>query len=259
MLLQDRGLLDFVPTVLDRLAHNHSRPVSIEAMGRIESLVRVDWPVLDEAVAVEIAHFIVAHAQAASARSKPSERAHLEPRVRSVFSALKQCVDAYIYGMAKDHEPRYGSWEEDCQYWAAQLQLRLGEGDRLQPKTVVKPEKVQKPIQPWPVEHLWRGLSVVIFGGVPNTTALNRLKLLSQCDDIQWVEMQERKGLRAVDAMCRRLEQDHFDVVVVLNRFISHSASDKIRQACKYGDCTLLFMESGYGADSIYRAWMDVA
>lgn len=255
---QTEGMLDFVPTVLDRLAHNHSRSVSIEAMGRIESLVRMDWPDLDAPVAVEIAHFIVAHTQAASIRAKPSESLYLEPRIREIFSVLKQRVDAFIHGMSKEHQPKYGSWAEDCQYWATQLKFRLGQGEPVQESTTAsKKPRSSKVLTTWPTEHLWQDLRVVLFGGVQNTTALNRLKLLSQCDDIQWVDVQESKGFRAVEAMCRRIEQDHFDVVMVVNRFISHSASDKIRTACKYSNCTLLFLESGYGADSIYRAWVD--
>lgn len=255
-----QAMLDWLPTVLDRLAFNHQREASIEAMGRVESLVDTPWPDVSTDILCEVAHFIVAHAQAISERTRPADQANMYKRIAKLFRDINAQLPedkSFIHGMALEHQPLHGSWQRDCTRWKNTLELHLGIAQHQEPRqTKSQPKKsieTHKELKLWPNQHQWQGKRVVIFGGVQNIQALNRLKMQSQANDIQWVDVQCNSGMRRVQSMCKRIEQGQYDVVIVLIEFVSHAASAHITEASEH--CQLLRINKGYGTSQIFEAW----
>ena len=60
--------------------------------------------------------------------------------------------------------------------------------------------------------------------------------------------------MRRVKAMCERIENHSVELVLVLNRFISHKASKKIIKACKKAGVPYACLERGYGVVQMIEA-----
>jgi|GEM_PF-2682548 len=102
---------------------------------------------------------------------------------------------------------------------------------------------------PWAHHACTLGLRAVIVGGDRRPEREEVIKADLAVSELTWITTD--KGMRHVQALESRINSGTVDLVLVLQRFIGHSATDKLF-AIKNPSCRVVLV-GGYGVVSIRR------
>lgn len=111
-----------------------------------------------------------------------------------------------------------------------------------------------------PVDASWShwdyvsGRSIAIIGGDHRVTTMQKIEEVFEPSSLSWPKVTPKSGMRRVKAMCERIENRSVELVLVLNRFISHKASKKIIKACKKAGVPYACLERGHGVAQMVEA-----
>ena len=111
-----------------------------------------------------------------------------------------------------------------------------------------------------PVDASWShwdyvsGRSIAIIGGDCRVATKQKIEEVFEPSSLSWPKVTKKGGMRRVKAMCERIENHSVELVLVLNRFISHKASKKIIKACKKAGVPYACLERGYGVVQMIEA-----
>lgn len=106
----------------------------------------------------------------------------------------------------------------------------------------------------WPWGPYLSRARTVMVGGDPRPEARDRIIDTFDLDVFDWVPTTNNKGVRQVQALCRRIERGTVDVVFLLTKFISHKLSNAVTDAAKGTDVHLVYLNDGYGVHHIQKA-----
>ena len=98
------------------------------------------------------------------------------------------------------------------------------------------------------------GRTIAIIGGDRRDSAADRIAESFKPAALVWPKVTKKGGMRRVTSMCSRIDNQSIDLVLVLNRFISHKASNKIIGACKKANVPYACIERGYGVAQLAEA-----
>ncbi len=100
----------------------------------------------------------------------------------------------------------------------------------------------------WPVVKERRA---AILGGTPREPARARIEKTFGMDELTWVQVDQHKQL---DSLAARIRAGGLDLLLLLQSFASHKASDKLVDACRDAGVPFVPIEHGYGVARIQRA-----
>lgn len=100
----------------------------------------------------------------------------------------------------------------------------------------------------WPVVKERRA---AILGGTPREQARARIEKTFAMGELTWVQVDQHKQL---DSMAARIRAGGVDLLLLLQSFASHKASDKLVEACRDAGVPFVPIEHGYGVARIQRA-----
>ncbi|TVR02434.1 MAG: hypothetical protein EA398_07760 [Deltaproteobacteria bacterium] len=107
------------------------------------------------------------------------------------------------------------------------------------------------PPEDWPLWHRTRGKTAMIVGGTPRTERLEPIRNAFGFEHLEWLDG-IADGSRQVQALCHRMRNGSVDLVLVLQRFISHSHADALFQTARDCDAHAVLAQS-YGITSIQQ------
>lgn len=221
------------------------------------------WAELDAALQVNLLTLVVALCRAVQEVGGAAQ----EPRrVFARLSAYSQREQpGFTHGMARQHQPRHGSWLRDA--FAAQGGLRhwLGEPQEVErapvrpaPKAAVEaaPEPQEEAGDEALIEDDWpwwpqvEGKRAILVGGSPREVSRHRLQEAFRLGKLDWVDGEVRR----VDSVTERIRSGGLDLVLLVGRFLSHKVSKKVLHACKSRKIPCAVLESGHGVVAARRA-----
>lgn len=100
----------------------------------------------------------------------------------------------------------------------------------------------------WPFWEYTRGKNAVLVGGDKRDRTVKRFQEVFGFADIEWESGWE---IRRLDALAHRVEQGNVDIVILLARFLSHTAWDALVPACKEAGIPFVLVERGYGVSQV--------
>lgn len=112
-------------------------------------------------------------------------------------------------------------------------------------------EAVPGPALEWPHWQVVRDRRVIILGGSPREQARARIERAFAMGELTWVQVDQHKQL---DSLAQRIRSGGLDLLILLQSFASHKASDKLVEACRDGGVPFVPIEHGYGVARIQRA-----
>lgn len=195
----------------------------------------------------------------------------VETRLLGLFSALTRYVAEaglpYVVGLKREHTPPAGSWRAEVKQRTARLQGAVyGQSAPPRPAAPVKPARPQKKAQapapaaaspevPAVVLAHTRGRRGLVIGGDNRGHAKARIQAALELKNLDW---EPGKKMRKVRAAARRLENGRYDVVIVLQNFISHKVTNMVLPALPDdGEVVCGFVPRGYGVDGVVRALLE--
>ena len=111
--------------------------------------------------------------------------------------------------------------------------------------------KVQLP-EDWAWREKIESSRVLVVGGDSSPKAEERIEETFQPHQFDWVNVQDKKHARKVEAWADRIGQGNVDVIILLTEYISHSVSDVVVDAVKNSpQVELVFVNRGYGVEQI--------
>ena len=72
---------------------------------------------------------------------------------------------------------------------------------------------------------------LVVVGGDSRPEAEQRIEETFQPAEFSWVNVQNKKHTRKVEAWAKRIKQGNVDIVILLTDYVSHSVSDMVVEA----------------------------
>lgn len=112
-------------------------------------------------------------------------------------------------------------------------------------------DTVPGPPPEWPHWPVVRERRVIILGGSPREQARTRIERAFAMGELTWVQVDQHKQL---DSLAQRIRSGGLDLLILLQSFASHKASDKLVEACRDGGVPFVPIEHGYGVARIQRA-----
>ncbi len=94
----------------------------------------------------------------------------------------------------------------------------------------------------------------VMVGGDLRADARDRIIETFDLSVFDWVPTTDNKGVRQVQALCKRIQRGSVDVVFLLTKYISHKLSNAVTDAVKDSDAHLVFLNDGYGVQHMKKA-----
>lgn len=189
--------------------------------------------------------------------------ARLFPRL-SGYSRLHQ--PGFVYGLGRTHDPRMGTWFADANTWWTELQERLGDRPtETRPATEARPaarsrkadrtdgpEEVASPLpEDWPLHARLRGLTVLLVGG---DFTRDRLDLIEEAFGFKRLDHASGHEPRAIQSFSEAIERGRFELVIILTRWLNHSASQRIVQACRSAEIRFV-QTDGYSITTLRQAF----
>jgi hypothetical protein len=185
--------------------------------------------------------------------------AHLFPKLTG-FSRAHQ--PGFVYGLGRGHEPRNGTWLEDGAVWFNELQERVGVERAPEPRPVSKvvrkaeraeqPEEQSSPLpEDWPLRARLQDKMVLLVGGDFTRDRLDRIEHTFGFKRLDHASGHEP---RAIQSFAEAIERGRFDLVIILTRWLNHSASLRIVQACRSGDVRFV-QTDGYSTTTLQLAF----
>ncbi|MGH7295563.1 MAG: hypothetical protein ACRELB_11545, partial [Polyangiaceae bacterium] len=199
-------------------------------------------------------------------------------RARRMLDAIRDYTREYrpgaVHGLARDHEPKRGSWaadgaalwrelggEEEGESTAAPSARPSATGSR---RARTSPEDaggasdatdaadasdLRTPEPTWPFWDAVRASTVLMVGGSPREAARERIEKTFQMRELVWIADEPRKAQSAE----ARIGAGGFGLVLVLLRFVSHPTSEKLAAACEGRGVPYAAVEHGYGVRAIQQ------
>ena len=91
-----------------------------------------------------------------------------------------------------------------------------------------------------------------MVGADSRPEAEKRIDDTFQPAEFNWVNVQDKKHARKVEAWAKRISQGNVDIVILLTDYVSHSVSDIVVDAVKDSPAAdLVFVNRGYGVEQI--------
>ena len=213
-----------------------------------------------------LAHLVAKKASAVAIREDLANYIEqgLDPGDARVLSTLQPVADIFPeddLAWAKLH----AGWEA-MEARAAEAATRVEEAsvadDLEPPANVAEPSlgESEEVDEERPVDASWShwdyvsGRSIAIIGGDRRAAAMQKIGEVFEPSNLAWPKVTKKGGMRRVKAMCERIENRSIELVIVLNRFISHKASKKIIASCKKAGIPYACIEKGYGIDRMVEA-----
>ena len=175
----------------------------------------------------------------------------LDPRDERVLSTLESVAEIF-----PEDDPR---WSRLHAGWEDARRRELEEDARDEQGADARAEE-DACSEPPPVDERWShwayiaGRTVAIIGGDRREAATDRIGEVFMPAKVIWPKVTKRGGMRRVTSMCSRIDNHSIELVIILNRFISHKASNKIIGACKKAGVPYACIEKGYGVASMAEA-----
>lgn len=181
----------------------------------------------------------------------------LNPKDERLLSTLAPVAEFF-----PEDDPR---WTKLHQGWAAlrareeaaSRALEASSMDDLEERAEVEGEEL---VEESVVDERWShwayvaGRTIAIIGGDRRDSAADRIAESFKPAMLVWPKVTKKGGMRRVTSMCSRIDNQSIDLVLVLNRFISHKASNKIIGACKKANVPYACIERGYGVAQLAEA-----
>lgn len=178
----------------------------------------------------------------------------------SGFSRTHQ--PGFVYGLGRGHEPRNGQWYDDAEVWWNELQERVGERPaepRVSATRMVRraerseqPEEVAPQIpEDWPLHAKLRGTTVLLVGGDFTRDRLDRIEHTFAFKRLEHASGHEP---RAIQSYAEAIERGRFDLAIILTRWLNHSASLRIVQACRAAGVRFV-QTDGYSTTTLQQAF----
>lgn len=100
------------------------------------------------------------------------------------------------------------------------------------------------------------GKRLVLVGGDRQARPCERLQARLPNTTVDWIETSRSSGVRQVQALVGSINRGCVDVVLIVQRFLSHKVSDAVMDAAKASPCAVQFglVHRGYGLSQIHRA-----
>ncbi len=95
-----------------------------------------------------------------------------------------------------------------------------------------------------------RNAVVLMVGGEPREHARVRLERSLELRELEWIADDPRK----VDAAVDRITSRRYNMVLVLNRFVSHPSSERLRAAAAGNGVLWACVERGYGVNAVRQS-----
>ncbi len=95
-----------------------------------------------------------------------------------------------------------------------------------------------------------RDAVVLMVGGEPREHARVRLERSLELQELEWIADDPRK----VDAAVDRITSRRYTMVLVLNRFVSHPSSERLRAAATGNGVLWACVERGYGVNAVRQS-----
>lgn len=112
--------------------------------------------------------------------------------------------------------------------------------------------------EPWGVAARLAGRAVLLVGGDRTAGLLERLRQRLPGVSLEWVETSQSTGVRQVQAASDRVANGSIDLLLLIQRFVSHKVTDVILSAVKASQVPLQTVRRGYGLSQV-RAALEAA
>lgn len=108
----------------------------------------------------------------------------------------------------------------------------------------------------WVEAKTLAGKRLVLIGGDRQARPCERLQARLPNTTVDWLETSRSGGVRQVQALVGSINRGCVDVVLIVQRFLSHKVSDAVMSAAKASPCAVQFglVHRGYGLSQIHRA-----
>lgn len=214
------------------------------------------WKKMSEPAQVRWVELLVAWAKALEAEARTKGIG--EERVRAAFRRLRKFSrydsPGFIYGFARDADPRGKSWRANAADVLAGLRGRPRENDTPKPTTVVydelyvDDERESKVPEDWPYWAYVKGKDLVMLGGEVREERRVALEEAFQMASLTWVPHNRPRQLQA---MAERAANGTIDIVLV-NKFIAHKETLALEK--KVSAVPVITMRHGYGITAVKTA-----
>jgi len=98
-----------------------------------------------------------------------------------------------------------------------------------------------------------KGTHALMIGGSVREEARRLLQRTFEFAELEWVGYQDKKPA-LLDSVVERIQNEQYDMVILLINFIGHHVSNTIRPLCKQMDIPCAMVEHGYGAVQVADA-----
>jgi hypothetical protein len=112
-------------------------------------------------------------------------------------------------------------------------------------------EHTSGPPTDWAHWQVVKERRAAILGGTPREMARARIERTFALGELTWVQVDQHKQL---DSMAAWIRAGGVDLLLLLQSFASHKASDKLVEACRDAGVPFVPIEHGYGIARIQRA-----
>ena len=112
----------------------------------------------------------------------------------------------------------------------------------------------------FPLKDQLKGRYIVLVGGDRRQQSLTRLQEeFSECT-FDWVDTSPKMGTRQIDSLCQSVSQGGVDAVLVIQSFVSHTVSGKLKEAVRASEhCESEMITRGYGFSRLSMALYKIA
>lgn len=227
------------------------------------------WHVLDSADRVELLSALAAMIRHIDLVPLPQEHhTARKERVKQALAWVRQArrdsVDAIVHGLAVAHTPRHGGdWWQDARHilgLTAPVAPALAEPAPAKALTEPAPAKAQAaevaavPEAPRtnPYPHV-KGQRWAVVGGDRRGERGDVLCELLELESLEWIDSAPGKH-KHIGNVLKRMKRGSLDAVVVLKRYINHSATDRIIEEGKKHGVAVIWVDGGYGEQQLLAA-----
>ncbi len=235
-----------------------------EELDRLESVTTKDmvacWYTLDKVRARLWVLYAVARTRALKGtRHRPLlNRMDHRDRVKAficefpAFTRVHLAGQGHLNGLQGQHNPQRGTWMEDAAFYLSELEAWLGEDVAF----VAPEDEPEEPddaltaephfLSTWPYASRVIGRHAAIVGGEAREGIRALIQERFGFASLDWVSIDQ---MRRVQALSTSLANGKTDLVIFLNRWMSHKAGDIVLAGCKAGNVDCCYAKgSGVGA-----------